>query len=103
MSKCLLLNFDMPLSFWFWHLTFLSYSIAQNLQAWMQERQRMHFSRSITAVVFFSQAMASEGQAFLQRPHILHLSESTRNLIRSAQTREGHRLSMMWASYSSRK
>jgi hypothetical protein len=53
--------------------------MAQKLQAWMHERQRMHFSGSIAAGVFFSQVIASAGQAFLQRPHILHFSGLTLN------------------------
>jgi hypothetical protein len=70
-----------------------NYSIALNWHAWIQDRQRMHFSTSMTAGVFFSHVTASVGHAFLQRPHILHFSGSTRNFMRLVQTRAGHRLS----------
>ena len=71
----------------------VGYSIAQNVHAWIHDRHRMHFSGLITAGVFFSHVIASVGHAFLQRPHILHFSALTRNLIKSVQTRAGHRFS----------
>jgi hypothetical protein len=55
------------------------YSMALNLHAWIHDRHRMHFSKSMAAGAFFSQVIASVGHAFLQRPHFLHFSASTRN------------------------
>ena len=65
----------------------------------------MHFTHlavSMTAGCFFSQVIALLGQALKQRPHFLHFSGSTQNLSSAVQRFEGHFLSRMCASYSSR-
>ena len=72
-------------------------------QASKQDMHLTHLAVSMTAGCLRSQAIAPLGQALKHRPHFLQSSGSTQNFRSGMQRLEGHFLSRMCASYSSRK
>ena len=76
---------------------------ALRLQTSRQIPQRIHLSSSITWSVCSFPSMASTVQLRAQSVQPLQFSAMTKNVIRSLQMPAGHFLSLMCASYSSRK
>ena len=79
------------------------FTMAPKRQVSMQAPHLMHFLASMAWGFLTSPEIALTGQARAQAVQPLHLFSSITNLVSRLQTPAGQRLSMQWASYSSRK